>query len=248
MNPALSIVVPVYRNAATLEELHRQLTAALAGFDYEMVFVNDGAPDQSLDILRGLAAADSRVGVLSLSRNVGQNAAVMWGLRYAAGQIAVVLDADLQDPPAAIVPLVETLKERRAACVFAGRRGQYSLPRRLLTSRLFKLALHILSGLRLPVDAGLFLAMDRRMIDCLRAHDPHEVYVLSLIARPRLPLTSIPVARQPSSETNYTFRMRLKLGWRAARSMLGWKKNSGESLPTPTFEFIGEQFRQTRVL
>lgn len=241
MQRLISVVVPVYRNASTLEALHTQLDAALTAFRCEFLFVNDAGPDHSLDILRGLAGRDARVGVIALSHNIGQNGAVLVGLRHAVGQVAVVLDADLQDPPAAIPALIEALARRRAACVFAGRRGQYATWKRSLTSRFFKVALHVLSGFRLPVDAGLFLAMDRRMIDILVAHDRQPVYILSLIARSGLPLASIPVLRLPGSDTNYTFRMRLKLALRAARTLWGWYDTTA-AVP-PALELIGSKFQ-----
>src|SRR5205814_350062 len=122
--PSVSVVVPVYRNTETLEELHRRLDAALgaAGVDFELVFVEDACPAGSLAVLRRLEAADPRVGVLALPRNVGQHAAVLRGLARARGRAVVVMDADLQDPPDA-VPALLARRAQGPAAVFAGRRG-----------------------------------------------------------------------------------------------------------------------------
>ncbi len=111
MEPQISIVVPVYKNADTLYELHRRLVAAVGQVSdgYEILFVDDACPCGSLAVLRSLAQEDPRVGVLALASNMGQNQAVLTGLAYARGRVAVVLDADLQDPPEAIPTLLSNL-------------------------------------------------------------------------------------------------------------------------------------------
>src|ERR1051326_9535637 len=101
----LSAGVPVYDEEAVLPEFHRRLTGALDGLGspYEIVYVDDGSHDRSLQILRGFASADQRVVVLSLSRNFGHQAALTAGLDFARGDTVAVLDADLQDPPELIL-------------------------------------------------------------------------------------------------------------------------------------------------
>src|SRR5688500_9935701 len=108
MTVAVSIVVPVYRNVDTLLELYERVTRAMeaCGHEYEILFVDDACPAGSHARLRDLARRDARVAALLLERNGGQNRAVMAGLAFARGEIVVVLDADLQDPPEAIGRLV----------------------------------------------------------------------------------------------------------------------------------------------
>ena len=122
----LSILVPVYRNAAQLEELTRRVEKAVDGVDgleCEIVFVDDGSPDGSFEILRRLAAADPRVRIVRLSRNFGSNAALLAGLDHASGDAVVTLAADLQDPPE-LIP--ELIREWRlgAEVVLAARRSR----------------------------------------------------------------------------------------------------------------------------
>ena len=103
----LSIVVPMYFEQEVARECHRRLTEALTGrFDYEIIYVNDGSTDDTLPILRELAAADEHVRVISFSRNFGHQAAVTAGTRAAAGDAVVIIDADLQDPPELIPDMV----------------------------------------------------------------------------------------------------------------------------------------------
>lgn len=110
---ALSVVIPVFNEAENLEVLHQRLTAALArmGGSYEIWYVDDGSSDRSLEILRGFAAADRHVGVIELTRNFGQHAAVLAGFAAAQGEIVVTLDADLQNPPEEIPRLISKIQE-----------------------------------------------------------------------------------------------------------------------------------------
>ncbi len=212
-SPEISIVVPVFRNKESLDELHRRLRRVLETerLPYEMIFVDDACPEGSLTVLKELAQADPQVALLALERNLGQQQAVLVGLSHARGKCVVVLDADLQDPPEAIPDLLAKLQEGPAA-VFAGRRGRYESTFRLLASRLFKGLLHLLCGV--PMDAGLFVAMNRQMVECLLTFHGLPPSVVAMIGCTGLPLTSIPVLRahRPSGRSSYSFLTRLKVG------------------------------------
>jgi glycosyltransferase involved in cell wall biosynthesis len=218
---ALSAVVPVYRNADTLEELHARLAAALqatAPDAWELLLVDDACPHGSLAVLRRLAEHDPRVGVVVLVPNVGQHRAIRAGLAFARGDAVVVLDADLQDPPEA-VPVLVSLLGPEAAAVFAGRRGRYESVSRLAAGRLAKWLLHHVSGRRLPADAGLFVAMTAPLARRVVADREPNPHVLAAIARTGLPLVSVPVRRdpRPSGRSAYSQLMRLRLAGRALR-------------------------------
>ena len=107
-HPYLSVVIPVYNEAANLEALHARLGPVMdrLGRSYEVIFVDDGSRDRSLEILCGLHAAHPAVRVIALNRNYGQHAAVFAGLDHAQGEVIVTLDADLQNPPEEIPRLV----------------------------------------------------------------------------------------------------------------------------------------------
>ncbi|MDO8671768.1 MAG: glycosyltransferase family 2 protein, partial [Dehalococcoidia bacterium] len=223
-HPEITVVVPVYRNSATLRELYSRLRQTLSArqLSYEIVFVDDACPEASLDVLREIALADERVAVLVLERNVGQHRAVLAGLSQAQGQYIVVMDADLQDPPEAIPALLSKLKEGYAA-VFAGRRGRYESRMRLFTSVLFKRLLALLSGV--PPDAGMFVAMNRQMADSLLTFDASKPFVVAMIGCTRLPLTSIPVRRtqRHDGRSAYSSWKRFKTGCLALLSVVSWR-------------------------
>lgn len=224
--PEISVVVPIYRTVDTLRPLYDRLRRVLEGhsLSFELVFVDDGCPDGSLAVLRELAASDSRVAVVALPRNMGQHRAILAGLRQARGNRVVVLDADLQDPPEAIPDLLNVMDAGAgAAAVFAGRRGRYESRLRLLSSRLFKTLLHLLCGV--PPDAGLFVAMDRRMIERLLAFQVSRPFLVALIGCSGLPLASIPVVRspRPSGRSAYNFWKRLRNACGAIAWVLAWR-------------------------
>ena len=134
--PFLSVVVPLRDEAESLEPLHRELDAALAGVSggVELIFVDDGSRDDSLARLRGIAAKDARVRVIALDASHGQTAALDAGFRAARGEITVTLDADLQNDPADIPALLAWLD--RADVVNGVRRGRRDPALRRLSSRI----------------------------------------------------------------------------------------------------------------
>lgn len=211
----LSVVVPVYRNAETLSELHRRLSQVVNGMEIscELIFVDDACPDGSRDVLEALACTDPRVAVLSMARNVGQHRAVLAGLAASQGEVAIIMDADLQDPPEAIPALLATLAQGFGA-VFAGRRGRYESSMRLLTSRLFKYLLHLCA--RVPSDAGLFVAVSREMMTRLLAVSEPNPFVTGMIGFTGMTTTSIPVHRgvRLHGRSAYSGLERLRIGVR----------------------------------
>ena len=111
--PVLSVVVPTYNEAAVIAELHRRLTAVMATLDasWEAIYVNDGSRDATLRTLEAIQRADSRIGLVNLSRNFGKEIATTAGLDHASGDAVIVMDADLQDPPEVKLPRCAGLRK-----------------------------------------------------------------------------------------------------------------------------------------
>jgi polyisoprenyl-phosphate glycosyltransferase len=221
----VSVVVPLYRTADTVGELHRRLAAALdaAGLSFEVVLVDDACPTGSGAAAHAVAERDPRVRVVSLERNRGQHAALLTGLACARGQWAVVLDGDLQDPPEAVPLLVAEGRARGAGAVFAGRRGAYESRGRLLTSRLYKRTLARLAGV--PPDAGLFVAVRRPVVEQLLRMGGRRPSLVAMLGCTGASLASVPVERAPrvSGTSGYGALGRLRVGWRAVAWTLAWK-------------------------
>jgi mannosyltransferase len=203
------VVVPVYRNAGTLEALVERLAAALDGRDWRLRLVVDASPDDSADVARELAAADPRVAATVLEHNVGQHRALERGLdEEADAAVWVCLDADLQDPPEAVPALLDELTASGADAVFAGRRGAYEGRSRRLTGTLHRRVVALLTGL--PTDAGAFLALGPTARDAvLGARAPSLV---AAIGAARLTARSVPVARaaRPEGRSAWTSAARLR--------------------------------------
>ncbi|MCW2679287.1 MAG: putative Glycosyl transferase [Frankiales bacterium] len=223
------MVVPVYGNAGTLEPLVRRLGVALTGHAWTVRLVVDASPDDSAAVATRLAAQDARVVPQVLARNVGQHRALALGLAASGDADAwVCLDADLQDPPEAVPALLDRLTPGDVAAVFAGRRGTYESPLRLLTGRAHRALMARLTGL--PPDAGAFLALDpRARAAVLRLDAPSLVAALGAS---RLPLTSIPTERaaREIGQSAWTTRARVRQSARTLRWTLSrrWSSADGE--------------------
>jgi polyisoprenyl-phosphate glycosyltransferase len=192
-------VLPVHRNRPTLVELHRRLTAALARLSrpYELIFVDDACPEGSGEVIAGLAERDPKVRWTSHPLNVGQQRAAWLGLSAARGDWAIVMDADLQDPPEAIPALLSAATPGVDA-VLAAWRGSYEGRGRLFTSRAFKILREKLTGY--PRDAGMFLALRRPLVDEILRHDVPHPFLPSLVGLSGRPFVTVPVERSPRPE------------------------------------------------
>lgn len=220
----VSVVVPLFRTADWIPELAARVRSTMTGLgaSYELILVNDASPDNSLDVARQVASTDPAVGVLSLARNVGQQRAVLLGLEHAQGSWTIIMDGDLQDSPEAIEQLLEQ-GDTPFDAIFAGRRGRYESRSRLMTSRLFKLILHWLCGV--PRDAGLFVALSRRMVEEIQPYRSSNPWVVAMIGLTGLPTYSVPVTRRRhrNGESSYTSWQRFRLGLGALSFAMQWR-------------------------
>ncbi|MDT7602799.1 MAG: polyisoprenyl-phosphate glycosyltransferase [Acidobacteriota bacterium] len=181
----VSVVVPCYDEADVLGETHAALAAVFArleGIDAEIIYVNDGSHDETLSRLRELQAADARARVVSLSRNFGHQIAVSAGLDHAAGDCVVVIDADLQDPPDVIAEMVALWREGYQVVygVRAEREGESAF--KLWTAKFFYRLINRLSHVEMPLDAGDFRLMDRRVVDVLLSMPERDRYLRGMVS------------------------------------------------------------------
>lgn len=193
----LSVAVPVYNEEETLPPLLERLSAvlgALPGGPHEMVFVDDGSRDRTLALLRAAAAADPRVTAVSLSRNFGHQQAITAALDHATGDAVVVMDADLQDTPESIPELVARFHEGYDV-VYAQRVGRKEAAwKRAAYFGFYRLAAR-LSTVPLPLDAGDFGLMSRRVVDLLRSMPERHRYLRGMRAWAGFRQIGIPIER-----------------------------------------------------
>jgi dolichol-phosphate mannosyltransferase len=165
----LSVVLPCFNEEPALADTHQRLSQALDkdGFDYELIFVDDGSSDDTFAVLTDIQSRDSRVRVLRLSRNFGHQIAVTAGLEEAAGDAVLVIDADLQDPPEVIPEMVRLWRDGNHV-VYGSRVTRAGEGRfKLLTAKAFYRIINRLSDTQMPLDTGDFRLMDRKVVDVL---------------------------------------------------------------------------------
>lgn len=182
----LSIVVPCFNEEACLATLHERLTPAArkaAGQDYEIVLVNDGSSDDTWPIMRGLSDADPNVVAVNLSRNHGHQLALTAGLDLCRGDLILVIDADLQDPPELLPAMIETMKREKADVVYGVRKsraGETAFKR--ATAHGFYRLLARATDVDIPLDAGDFRLMTRRALDVLLAMPEQARFIRGMVA------------------------------------------------------------------
>ncbi|QNM81789.1 glycosyltransferase family 2 protein [Sphingomonas sabuli] len=182
----LSIVVPCFNEEDCLPVLHERLTAAARGVaadDYEIVLVNDGSRDKTWPIMRALADRDPHLVAVNLSRNHGHQLALTAGLDLCIGDTVLIIDADLQDPPELLGPMLEAMQREEADVVYGvrqSRKGETAFKR--ATAHGFYRLLSRATDVDIPLDAGDFRLMSRRALDVLLAMPEQARFIRGMVA------------------------------------------------------------------
>lgn len=213
--PKYSFIIPIYNEEESIAELYRRLTDVLEVLDgpSEIILVNDGSRDSSLEMMRQLHHRDRRIVYLSLARNFGHQIAVTAGLNFARGEAVIILDADLQDPPELVYSMIAEWQNGYQV-VYAQRiqRHQESWFKRLM-AYVFYRVLDRLANVRIPKDTGDFCLMDRVIVDLLNRMPERSRYIRGLRAWLGFKQTAVRFERPPrfAGEVKYTFKKSLAL-------------------------------------
>ena len=182
--PKYSLVIPIYNEERTIPALYQRVSAVMDGLGdrSELILIDDGSSDQTLELLRSLHKQDDRVVYLSLARNFGHQIAITAGLNYVRGEVIIVLDADLQDPPE-LIPDLLALWQQGYQVVYAQRtkRPQESWFKRLCAYGFYRI-LRQLANVDIPTDTGDFCLMDRQVVDLLNQMPERNRYLRGLRA------------------------------------------------------------------
>ncbi len=169
MKPIFSIVAPVYNESGSLPEFYRRVSAVMEalGEPWELLLVDDGSRDDSADLIRSLAQQDEHVRPVIFARNFGHQLAVTAGLDYSRGKAVIIIDSDLQDPPEVIADLVARWREgfEVVYAVRSEREGETWF--KLFTARLFYRLIQKLTDIEIPMDAGDFRLLDRKVVNVM---------------------------------------------------------------------------------
>jgi len=214
-SPAIAVAVPLHNEEAGLPELVRRVGLVLdqmPGGPHEMLFVDDGSSDRTMPLLEEFASHDPRISVISLSRNFGHQAALTAALDHVSGDVAVVLDGDLQDPPETIPRLVEKHLEGYDVVYAQRLRRKEALWLRICFYLFYRL-MSSLSDMNLPLDAGDFGLMSRRVIEQLRSMPEHDRYLRGMRSWVGFRQIGIPVERAErfAGQSKYGLLRYLKL-------------------------------------
>ncbi len=205
--PEVSIVIPVYNEVENIPLLHDRLVTVLerAVADFEIVFVDDGSKDESVTRLNDLAASDKRVVVIELARNFGHQVAITAGLDFARGRAVVVMDADLQDPPEVLPQFIEKWREGHDVVYAIRERRKESWILRLSYAMFYRL-LHHIAHIDIPLDAGDFCIMDRRVVELLKQMPERNRFVRGIRSWVGFNQVGLPFERQArhAGKSKYT--------------------------------------------
>jgi glycosyltransferase involved in cell wall biosynthesis len=212
----ISVVIPCYNEEEVLPELYRRVTAVCAavGRPYELILVNDGSRDGTWPALTGLAADDPHVVAVNLSRNHGQQLALTAGLSLCRGERALILDADLQDPPELLPEMLRVMDRERADVVYGQRRsraGETAL--KLATASLFSRVVSRLADVPIPRDTGDFCLMSRRALGVLLAMPERHRFARTMVSWIGFRQVPVPYDRQPRlvGTTNFPYLKQIRI-------------------------------------
>jgi len=215
----LSIIAPIFNEIENLPELHHRVTAVMTSMriDWELLLVDDGSTDGSTEAIRSLARTDAHVRPIVFARNFGHQIAVTAGLDYCRGQAAVIIDADLQDPPELIPDLVAKWREGYEVvyAVRAEREGETWFKR--LTASTFYRIIYRITDVKIPLDVGDFRLLDRKVIDTLKCMRERHRFLRGMAAWVGFRQTGVEYKRaaRTAGVTKYPFRKMLRLALNA---------------------------------
>ena len=181
----ISVVIPVYFEEEVVKECYNRTKSVLEGlekYEYEIIFVNDGSQDKTLEMLEEIAKDNKNVKVISFSRNFGHQAAVTCGLKYTTGDAVAIMDADMQDPPEVILDMIK-LWEDGNEVIYAKRKTRKGETRfKLFTAKMFYKVLNGLSDVEIPKDTGDFRLADKKVIDVINSLPEHNKFLRGLFS------------------------------------------------------------------
>ncbi len=220
----LSIVIPMYYEEEVVNECYTRLEKVvtnLEGYEYEIIFVNDGSKDKTLELLMEIAKDNKNVKIVSFARNFGHQAAVTAGLKEVTGNVILIIDADLQDPPE-LIPDMLKLWEEGNEVIYGERKSREGESKfKLFTASMFYKTLNALSDVEIPKNTGDFRLVDRKVVDTINSMPEHNKFLRGLFSWVGYKQYAFKYERKErfAGETKYPLKKMLKL---AADGIIGF--------------------------
>ncbi len=212
----ISIVIPMYCEEEVVQECYNRIIEvfkSIENYEYELVCVDDGSKDKTLEILNSIAEKDKNVKIISFSRNFGHQCAVTAGLRYASGDAVVIIDADLQDPPE-LIPKMIKMWEQGSDVIYGKRKTREGESKfKLLTAKMFYKTLNALSDVDIPKDTGDFRLVDKKIVDVINSLPEHNKFLRGLFSWVGFEQEALEYERKErfAGKTKYPFRKMIRL-------------------------------------
>ncbi|EHI99800.1 glycosyl transferase family 2 [Clostridium sp. DL-VIII] len=210
-----SIIVPLYNEELVIDESYRRLKEVMdtTKENYEIVFVNDGSKDKTREKAEKICNNDENIKLINFSRNFGHQAAITAGMDLALGDAVIVIDADLQDPPEVMLKMIEKWKEGYEVVYGKRVKREGETFFKKVTAKMYYRLLRSMTSVDVPVDAGDFRLIDRKVCDALIALPEKNRYVRGLVSWVGYKQTYVEFIRQErfAGETKYPLKKMLKL-------------------------------------
>ncbi|MBN1220443.1 MAG: glycosyltransferase family 2 protein [Anaerolineae bacterium] len=214
-----SIVAPCYNEEQSLPELHRRIKEVMdqTGEAWELVLINDGSADRTAELMRQLHTADERVHYIDFARNFGHQIAVTAGMDYAQGDVVVLIDADLQDPPELILEMIEKWREGYQVVYAIRRERKGESWFKLFTAKAFYRLIYRITDVEIPLDTGDFRLMDRKVVEAIKQMKERHRFIRGMTSWVGFKQTGVQYVRQErfAGETKYPLRKMLRFAMNA---------------------------------
>jgi putative glycosyltransferase len=210
----LSVVATLYHSAPYIDEFYHRASAAarqIAGEDFEIVFVNDGSPDNSLDIAVKLSTCDTHIVIIDLSRNFGHHKAMMTGLAHTCGDRVFLVDVDLEEEPEWVLSFSKQMEHEASDVIYGVQGHRKGGVFERWSGQVFYRLFNVLSGIQLPENTVVARLMSRRYVDALLRYDEREVFIDGLFHLAGFAQNPQVVAKHSKGETTYTLRRKIAL-------------------------------------
>ena len=220
----ISVVVPMYYEEEVALECYKRLEGVLSNlenYENEIIFVNDGSKDKTLEILSNIASENKNVKVISFARNFGHQAAVTAGLKYVTGDAILIIDADLQDPPELLPEMLKLWEEGNEVIYGQRKTREGESAFKLFTAKMFYQTLNALSDVEIPKNTGDFRLVDKKVVNTINSLPEHNKFLRGLFSWVGYKQYAFEYERKErfAGKTKYPLKKMLKL---AADGIIGF--------------------------
>ena len=213
----ISVVIPMYNEESVVNECYKKISNVFNNlskkYDYEMIIIDDGSDDKTLEILEEIAKKDKKIKVISFSRNFGHQSAVTAGLKETTGDAVIIIDADLQDPPEEISGMIKKWEEGYEVIYGKRKKRDGESAFKLLSAKAFYSMINKLSDIEIPKDTGDFRLVDKKVVDVVNSLPEHNKFLRGLFSWVGFKQTPYEYERKErfAGKTKYPLKKMLKL-------------------------------------